>query len=251
MLDDKLKFQLTLNDNYVKTNGLWYNVYLQALLSNPTRPVYNEDGTYTEYGVSYKPYNPVALAKEEYAQNSYNRFKANGKITLSPIVGLNFSALGSIERYDNMFNKWNTFNHYTTTVNSENSHVWNNSDLTIDKTFEFLADYSRTIDKHSFSALLGYSYQDRLIQGLSQWAKNFPTDAFGAWNIGASLDIKDGKATMGSYKETNKLISFFSRLTYNYDDKYMLMASVRKRVHLDLVQIINGDFFLLCQLDGD
>lgn len=228
MLDDKLKFQLTLNDNYVKTNGLWYNVYLQALLSNPTRPVYNEDGTYTEYGVSYKPYNPVALAKEEYAQNSYNRFKANGKITLSPIVGLNFSALGSIERYDNMFNKWNTFNHYTTTVNSENSHVWNNSDLTIDKTLEFLADYSRTIDKHSFSALLGYSYQDRLIQGLSQWAKNFPTDAFGAWNIGASLDIKDGKATMGSYKETNKLISFFSRLTYNYDDKYMLMASVRK-----------------------
>ena len=228
MLDDKLKFQLALYDNYVKTEGIWHNVYLQALLQNPTRPVYNKDGSYTEYGVSYKPYNPVALAKEENAQTSFNRFKANGKIILSPVSGLNLSALASIERYDNMANKWNTFKHYTTTVNSENAHVWNNSDLAIDKMLELLADYNKSIGGHTFSALLGYSYQDRIVQGLSQWAKNFPTDVFGAWNIGASLDIKQGKATMGSYKESNKLISFFSRVTYNYNDKYMFMASVRR-----------------------
>ena len=60
------------------------------------------------------------------------------------------------------------------------------------------------------------------------YAMDFPTDIFGPWNIGTAQSTKDGKSTISSYKNGNKLISFFGRLTYNYDNKYMLMGSLRR-----------------------
>ena len=51
---------------------------------------------------------------------------------------------------------------------------------------------------------------------------------FGPWNIGSMNDMKDNKAAMTSYRNTHKLISFFGRLTYNYNEKYMFMASLRR-----------------------
>lgn len=228
MLDDKLKVQLNVNNSTVKQNVTWYNAYLQACLMNPTRPIYNEDGSYTEYGTSYKPYNPVALLNEETDQAKWNQLLASGKVTLSPIEGLNLSALVAMQRYDQMRDKWNTFDYFTTTIENKNAEVNKWADWTMDKTLELTADYSKTIGKHEFSALLGYSYQDFERSGSHMYALDFPTDAFGPWNIGTAQSTKDGKSTISSYKNTNKLISFFGRLTYNYDNKYMVMGSLRR-----------------------
>lgn len=228
MLDDKLKVQLNVNNSTVKQNVTWYNAYLQACLMNPTRPIYNEDGSYTEYGTSYKPYNPVALLNEETDQAKWNQLLASGKVTLSPIEGLNLSALVAMQRYDQMRDKWNTFDYFTTTIENKNAEVNKWADWTMDKTLELTADYSKLIGKHEFTALLGYSYQDFERSGSHMYAMDFPTDAFGPWNVGTAQSTKDGKSTISSYKNTNKLISFFGRLTYNYDDKYMVMGSLRR-----------------------
>lgn len=39
--------------------------------------------------------------------------------------------------------------------------------------------------------------------------------------------MQDGTATIESYKYDTKLIGVFSRVTYNYDNRYLLMASIR------------------------
>ena len=228
MMDDKLKVQLNVNNSTVKQNVTWYNAYLQACLMNPTRPIYNEDGSYTEYGTSYKPYNPVALLNEETDQAKWNQLLASGKVTLSPIEGLNLNALVAMQRYDQMRDKWNTFDYFTTTIENKNAEVNKWADWTMDRTLELTADYSKTLGKHEFTALLGYSYQDFERSGSHMYAMDFPTDAFGPWNIGTAQSTKDGKSTISSYKNANKLISFFGRLTYNYDNKYMVMGSLRR-----------------------
>lgn len=228
MMNDKLKIQLNVNNSTIKQNVTWANAYLQACLMNPTRPIYNEDGSYKEYGTSYKPYNPVALLKEETDQEKWNQLLASGKIILSPIEGLNVSAMFAMQRYDSMRDKWNTFNYFTTTIENKNGEVNKWANQSFDKTLELTADYTKSIDKHNFTALVGYSYQDFTHQGSWMYAMDFPTDIFGPWNIGTAQSIKDGKADMSSYKDYSRLISFFGRLTYNYDDKYMVMASLRR-----------------------
>lgn len=228
MMDDKLKVQLNVNNSTIKQNVTWYNAYLQACLMNPTRPIYNEDGSYTEYGTSYKPYNPVALLNEETDSENWNMLLASGKITFSPIKDLNLSAMVAMERYDSMRNKWNTFKYFTTTIENKNAEVHKWAAGSMDKTMDLTADYFKTIGKHEFSALLGYSYSEYVVQGSYMYAFDFPTDLFGPWNIGTAQSITNGQSSMTSYKNSNKLISFFGRLTYNYDDKYMVMGSLRR-----------------------
>lgn len=228
MMDDKLKVQLNVNNSTVKQNVTWYNAYLQACLMNPTRSIYKEDGSYNEYGTSYKPYNPVALLNEETDQAKWNQLLASGKITLMPVEGLNLSAMVAMQRYDQMRDKWNSFDYFTTTIENKNAEVNKWADWSMDRTLELTADYNKVIDKHEFSALIGYSYQDFERSGSHMYAMDFPTDAFGPWNIGTAQSTKDGKSTLSSYKNGNKLISFFGRLTYNYDNKYMIMGSLRR-----------------------
>lgn len=228
MFNNKLRFQFNINDSYVTQQRAWYAAYLNALLENPTRPIYDENGNYTEYKVNLKPYNPVAMINEEYDVEGYNQLMMSGKITLSPIEGLNLSVMGAMQRFDRMENKSNTFKHMTTVVNGDYGNVWNWADNTMQKNLELVGDYTKSLGLHNLGAMIGYSYQDDDAKGIYQWAKDFPTDMFGPWNIGSMNDMKDNKAAMTSYRNTHKLISFFGRLTYNYNEKYMFMASLRR-----------------------
>ena len=56
----------------------------------------------------------------------------------------------------------------------------------------------------------------------------FDTDAYSFYNIGAASALADGKASMSSNKESNRLIAFFGRVMYNYKEKYLFSASVRQ-----------------------
>ena len=228
MLNDKLRFQLNIHNATIKQKVTWNNAYVQAVLLNPTRPVYNGDGSYKEYGTSYKPYNPVALLKEETDLAKNNQLLESGKIIFTPIEGLNLSALGAMQRYDSMRDKWNSFKYFTTTIENRNGQVNKWADQNMDKTLEFTGDYIKSIGYHNLGFLLGYSYQEFNREGSWMYSENFPTDIFGPWNIGVSQAIRDGKANMSSYKNNSRLIAFFGRFTYNYHDKYMLMASLRR-----------------------
>ena len=46
-------------------------------------------------------------------------------------------------------------------------------------------DYTKSLGLHNLGAMIGYSYQDDDAKGIYQWAKDFPTDMFGPWNIGS------------------------------------------------------------------
>lgn len=56
---------------------------------------------------------------------------------------------------------------------------------------------------------------------------DFPTDILGENIIGTGMALKDGFASMGGFKNMSRLISFFGRANYGYDDRYLLSASLR------------------------
>ncbi len=226
MFNNRLKINLNINnatgkDNLVGERG----VYVGAIQRNPTIPIYNEDGSYVDtYGM---PSNPVALLKEETREKEWNRLLASGKITLSPFEGLNISAMGAMQRYDTEYNASRTKKHPSFAQNGTLPNATLTNTLNMDKTLELTGDYVKAIGKHRFSAMVGYSYQDFDYKYTNMYADNLPTDLFGPWNIGTASSIKDGKATLESFRNSSKLIAFFGRVTYNFDEKYFIMGSLR------------------------
>ena len=94
---------------------------------------------------------------------------------------------------------------------------------------EWLTNYSTKIaDRHNIKAMIGYSYQYSQYSGFSAQNKDFPNDGLGADNLGTGeLAKEEGEVLMSSYKNDAKLISFFGRVSYDFEGKYLLTASLR------------------------
>ena len=93
---------------------------------------------------------------------------------------------------------------------------------------EWLTNWSGSFNNHNIKAMAGYSYQYSQYSGFSAWNKDFPNDGLGSDNLGSGeLAKEEGEVLMSSYKNDAKLISFFGRVSYDYDGKYLFTASLR------------------------
>ncbi|WP_304517699.1 TonB-dependent receptor domain-containing protein, partial [Cecembia rubra] len=87
--------------------------------------------------------------------------------------------------------------------------------------------YGQDLGKVNMALLGGYSFQEFFNQGSWMQAGNFLTDAFTYNNIGAALDFANGLAEVRSYADKNRLVAFFGRANFNYQDTYLLSISAR------------------------
>ncbi len=97
------------------------------------------------------------------------------------------------------------------------------------KVLDLFADYNKTIDKHHVNAMVGYSWQHFYYSNFSQTKSNV-TDNAGA-KEGYTYSEEEGRYLLdGSYAVPyeNYLVSFFGRLNYGYDDRYLVTATLRQ-----------------------
>jgi hypothetical protein len=148
-------------------------------------------------------------------------------ITLAPL-GLKLKALGSIDSWNSTWGSYQTFNHISNLRDNQGAYAYRGAAANMEKLLELTAEYTRSFGIHSFSALLGYSYLDKTYERMWMDNKDFPTDIYGYNNIGLGLGLTNGVANMFSEKNMSKLIGFFGRINYNYGEKYLLQASLRR-----------------------
>src|SRR5699024_5130762 len=90
-------------------------------------------------------------------------------------------------------------------------------------TGQFLVNYYKTIaSAHHFHLLLGSSIEKHKVSNMSAFRDNIPGNNLPALSIGSNKNWKNG-ADEGSWA----IVSYFSRLNYNYKDKYLFEANVR------------------------
>jgi TonB-linked SusC/RagA family outer membrane protein len=90
---------------------------------------------------------------------------------------------------------------------------------------DFTLTYNKKINaNNSFSAMLGYSHQNNVIEAASLGNTGFITDAF-LWN---NMNSGSGIKTVGSSKTERNLLSYFARITYAYKDRYFLTSNIRR-----------------------
>lgn len=225
MYNDKIRLVANFSNRSVNHGNAADDLYSKALLRNPTLPIYNEDGSYFE---NSNGANPVELLNEYKGVNNYNQLAVSGMILFKPIDNLTLSATGTYQNDYNEYEWSHTHKAYDATMGSQKGGATLSGGHGDDRTFELQADYSLRSGKHSLSATGGYSFNRYIHQRWSMSAFNFPIDGFGAWNIGSAESIRDGLSDMSSYKWQRTLIGFYGRANYNYDNRYLVMASVRR-----------------------
>lgn len=97
----------------------------------------------------------------------------------------------------------------------------NSQDYLFNTTLSYSPDFSKD---HSLSALVGYEYQKFNGDGFNVSNTQFFTDIFESNNIGAG----EGTPSVGSYKFKNELASYFGRLLYDYQKKYLMTFTMRR-----------------------
>ncbi|MFL9843577.1 SusC/RagA family TonB-linked outer membrane protein [Flavobacterium rhizosphaerae] len=234
MFDDKLhlRFSLLSRDNQYTSTGAGSSfrpwIYYQAMRYNPTDPIRNADGTWYQNLSKLGYENPLSLINESNGNVKTTEMRYTGTITYNPIKDLTLNGNFSLRRQPSTNGYSETLNHISNVRDgfAGNSFIGGYTDT--EKQMELTATYDKTLRKNKFSLLGGYSY---ISNGGESWSMNnygFQDDYFGGWhNIGVGNALQQGFAGMSSGKWKTNLISFFTRATYAFDDKYLLMASVR------------------------
>jgi TonB-linked SusC/RagA family outer membrane protein len=84
--------------------------------------------------------------------------------------------------------------------------------------------YNKTFaEKHDVSALVGYEFQRTRFRGTSLDGSNVPDEDFLNWNLFNPADI-----AVSERKETQERESIFGRLSYAYDNRYLVTFSIRR-----------------------
>lgn len=240
MFDDKLITTLSIIANEKKsfTNygvssdtenevTLFQEAYRQACIQNPTQPIYDENGDYIERDVYFYT-NPVSLINEQEGEYRNRNVRFTGSLEYRPISSLSLKAMFSRKGQSNINGYYLTHKHNTTTENGYNGYAYRyTSDYRNDLT-ELTATWNETFDKHTVGFVGGYNYEYSVFEDFKMTNRNFPTDSYSYNDMNSGLGIKNGDGGVASFKKDEKLIGLFARATYNYDDRYLLMASIRR-----------------------
>ena len=241
---DNLKF--TSSTIYTNTNkknlieNTLGSILFNAVNMPPTTPVRNPNGSFSQppvIGTGIEVANPLAQI-----DNAENRTWVN---KISGSYGLNYSFLDhfSVEtRFQANYSVVNS-NTFNPVYNYGNGSVFNNEVSTFtdfqqsyfDYTFDTFAKYERVYnDVHDVKAMLGTS----IFKSTSRFEKNLTSNASGT-NINDVVlgnDVLNGNGLENFKNENNgtnlvfdsRLLSYFARLQYAYDGKYLFSAVVRR-----------------------
>lgn len=227
MFNDKLTTNIAMIANEVETTpGFNSSVYRYACIQNPTQPIYDENGDYVERSV-YLYDNPISLLNETIGMTRSRNIRFTGSMEYKPYEDLSIKAMMTRKGQSYLNGYYYTKKHPTTTESGYNGYASRYTSDFINNSAEITVDWHKDLGKHNLGVIGGYSYEDNTSENFSVSNRNFPTDSYTYNKLESGQGLKEGTAGMSSYKYSDKLIGLFARATWNYDDRYLLMVSVR------------------------
>ena len=222
----------------ISTGGAWSNTVRTALKASPLMPLFDEDGEFTK-GASWlndSQQNPLRAATRGGAdQNNNKNYSARGNfyLQLEPVKNL---VLRTNFGFD--YSGW-TSRSYTTPYNdapfgsADTDNISQGSGNDLSWSWENTIAYNFKINQHNVSALAGMSAEK---WGLGESVGASRKDnTFGDWlhayiGNGTSQAVDYEGAAWGIWGNPSgkgAINSYFGRLTYDFDGKYMATATVR------------------------
>ncbi len=192
------------------------------------------DAAGNPYGISnyvgQEMSNPLAFAKKQLGNYGWSdNIVGNVYLEIAPVKGLKIKtsigaklAFWGYASYTPIYFLSNTLsnltqNSYSRTQNRATDWTWTNT-----------ADYNRSFGKHNFDLLLGTEARDESdVNMIGATYLGIPATSFGTASMNYSIPVANRQA-WGSENQPYKLSSIFSRLTYDYEGKYLFTGIIRR-----------------------
>ena len=165
--------------------------------------------------------NPLLSAAEETKDKEYRTFQANGGFTFKIIKGLSFRNTTGMRyqtRRNDIFYGDKSVTGKRSSINGSIENIENGSFQTSN-----VLTYNWSNESNDLTVMAGQEFVSKWTRNFKASASNFPNDEIGLGDLSLGL-----AGTPESYQNyDDKLLSFFTRVNYNYKEKYLFTASLR------------------------
>ena len=222
LLDDHLKIEVNARGMYTENTFANRGAINAAKEFDPTHPVFDSNSPFagyyswlsgTGFQVNLAPTNPVALINLVDNTAEVRRFVGNAKFDYKLHFFPDLTATINVG-YDksNSDGRTITSDLIPTSDPSFEGSISNFGQEATNQLFDAYVTYNKSIkDVHNITAVAGYSYQSFEINN-RDFSTNFATGVVSGGGIDKSKSV---------------LLSYFGRLNYNYNGKYLLTATLR------------------------
>lgn len=231
-IGENVYFNRTENQN-IATNNAFGSMLIDAFAYDPLTEVYDETA---QYGFAQSPWvkkeyvNPLSRLFISNSEGHSDQFQGNVYLEISPFKNITIRSDVGIDA------GWWNFRNFTPDYAFHDAFVNVTNDVSQGAGFfqsvqiENYAKYNNTIkEKHNLDVVIGTSYRASESQSSGGSTSNIP-DAVkfnNNWQyIDAGVDSTD--LSFGGAGVDYRLISYFGRVQYDFDKKYLFTATVRR-----------------------
>ncbi len=177
-------------------------------------------------------HNPRMIMDNQFITHDEYRMQTSGYININLWDKLYFK---SSNGFNVSYRETNNYMNKEAKRDGETNRGLYQNRLYIDLLSENTFTYNTVIHKkHSIDALLGFSVQETKLKTAGILGKNFPTDMVRTLNAATTIEQYEVSSSGEAIQYTGtwsppkaRLVSFFGRVNYAYEDRYLLSASLR------------------------
>lgn len=221
-------FGINLAPSTSKTNGSTANaldVISMVPVAEPEAGLYTGAEPNSAYSWAGSRVSPLAVLEQTSIVNEDFRLNSSAYLRADIVDGLRIELTGSYNFRSTQYrsfvpssisNRWTTGEGYYATANRTDtrSHKY---------LFQGVANYDKTWGDHRIAAMAGASVESANSYASRLQATHFPDNLVGDFNM-SDVDLTTAYATTGY---PVRMASFFARVNYDYDGKYLASASIR------------------------
>jgi TonB-linked SusC/RagA family outer membrane protein len=226
---------LSVAPRMMKTNNADQGNFNNALTLNPTYPIFNNAGKYNYINTGFFSNNPVENANLIKSEGEIKELDMNASLKMNILS--NLSTTVSISEISRSLKNLNFSPSTLSSIVQANKVTQTNfasqeQQENDQKNIEWTGNYSLDIGRNHIKVLGGYSYSLYSYKQFSAQNYDFPFDTYEWNNLGSGLynggAAGQGQSAVGSTQNGSTLISFFGRVNYDFNNRYILTASLRR-----------------------
>lgn len=202
------------------------SVLTMVPVAEPNAGVYTGAEPYSNYGWAGSRVSPLAVLERSSKASEDSRIGTSAFIRADIWKGLIAEITGSYDFRNtqqrsfvpsSVSNRWSTGEGYYATGDRRDSRK--HSYL-----FQTVLNYDNTFGKHTVGGMLGFSAESSTSNSSRLAATHFPDNLLEGFDM-VDVDLTTAYASIGY---PVRMASFFGRLQYEYDNRYLLTASLRR-----------------------
>lgn len=201
---------------------------LQTLIDNGQPLLMSDDGYY--YGISEyvegETINPFVQNLQSQTESTVTKLMGNVYTDITPFKGFKFTSKLGLSYYSSNSHVYKPEYYYNAEMLNSNASVSEADAMMTYWQWENYASYVKSIKEHNFTVMVGTAISSRELKTVSASGYPLLKDEESYANLDY-ISSQSNSIVGGTTIEDNKF-SYFARLNYDYNNKYLFQATVRR-----------------------